>query len=304
MSLLKIDSLRSLSRIFTNSMFKNIVLDNDVKYFDYTVKKHIYSKWEYHSTEPRNIEILDYLYTELCNNYCNEYVFKNEILRQELLKKYTSYSEAVLLNEFAIWYSIADVVILNWEIQVFEIKTDLDSFVKLDKQLIDYMKFADKVYIVVSDVNRKKVKSIYKNTNIGILYLNNDWILKEEKKAIKNKDFDYETIFKTLRKKEYLNIIREVKWKKNFENLLRNPNSLIFRESLEIIKTINIKKFQKLALQEIKKRKNLLDIKDYINSAPDSLKYIYYNLELKYDDYNKLENFLYTNFSENVLSIS
>lgn len=302
MNLLDIDSLRSLSKIFTNSVFKEVVDNNYSDYFNYTVEKHIYSNDL--DKQKKNLELLNLLYDELFYNYCNEYIFKNEILRQELLMKYRNTSEAVLFNEFSIGWSIADVMILNWEVQIFEIKTDLDSFVKLDKQITDYMKFADKIYIVVSDINRKKVKEIYKKTNVWILYLDKEWVLREEKKAKKNMFFEHETIFKMLRKKEYLNIIQCTKWKKIYQNLLKTPNSLMFEESLKIIKTINIKKFQKLTLQELKKRKSDLSVESYMNSVPDSLKYICYNSEFWVLEYSKIEKFLYTNYAENVLSIS
>ncbi|MFK7780491.1 MAG: sce7726 family protein [Candidatus Gracilibacteria bacterium] len=284
---LEIDSLRSLSKIFTTSNFKEVIFNDNTSKIDYGIKQHLdKGKFTFYH------DVIEYLYKKLSSNYCNEYIYKNKLFHNELLKKYQSTSNAIMLDEFQVGKSKADFVILNGEIKIFEIKTELDSFCKLEKQISDYNKIADKVYIVVSYKDKDKILSLYSNTNLGIVILTKRGALKEEKKALNNKKFNHEVIFKSLRKKEYLNIINNYFGIKVLENLIISPNTLIFNNTLKLIKQIDIFAFQKLALTELKNRK--IKNKDilYSNDVPKELKHICYNLDLSLNEYSKLDKFL------------
>lgn len=142
------DSFRSLSNIFTPSNFRNIVVNSSLEKTISRIKKHKIGE------KPRSIEmLLKHFYRDLENNYRNEYVFKNALLNHKLLAEHCL-SDTVVLNEFRIGSSIADFVLLNGEIRVFEIKTDLDGFDKLSKQISDYQKVANRVYVVASNVRQ------------------------------------------------------------------------------------------------------------------------------------------------------
>lgn len=284
---LSIDSLRSLSRIFTTSNFRKVIFHNDTSRIDYWIQKHL-NKNDFSSYS----ELITYLYDELTRNYCNEYIYKNKLLQQELLQKYKTTSNTIMFDELQIWNSKADFIILNWEIKVFEIKTELDSFYKLEKQLNDYKKIANKVYLVISYKDKERALSLYEKTNIWIIVLTKKLILKEEKKALNNTNFDYEIIFKVLRKEEYLNIIKDFFWSITLDELLKKPNTLVFSNALELVKKIDIIIFQKLALKELKNRIPKDKEKIYSSIIPKELKHICYNLNLSENEYCKLNKFL------------
>lgn len=285
---LKIDNLRSLSQILTISNFRKIIFKDDSEYFTYWVKTHL---WWYHFK--RNAEIIRFLYKKLSKDYCNEYIFKNTLLSQKLLEKYKTSNDAIIIDELPVGNSIADFILINGKIQIFEIKTDLDSFVKLDKQICDYKKLANEVYIVVSHNYKDNLLKLYEKTNVGIIYLDKKWNLNTIKEAGNNLNFDHETIFKVLRKYEYINIINKEFWIKKAEIISNSPNTLIFKKAMNLTKKINIKKFQRLALKEIKKRKIDNDILDF-NNVPKELRYICYNLNFTKNEYSKLDKFLNT----------
>lgn len=277
----KIENLRSLSQIFSSSNFRKIVRKRDYSQTLYRINKHT-------NFDPnlKNQEALELIYTNLLKSYKNEYVYKNILINKLLLKKY-SLTSTVSFNEFKIGDSISDFILLNGEARVYEIKTELDKLDKIEKQIEDYQKFGNKIYIVAHQSHLPKLTQLYGNSEIGIIELTKRNALKEIKVAEENQRIDIETLFKTLRKEEYIEVISK------YYNAIPNvPNTLIFRECLNLAKKIPVLEFQKLVIEVLKKRTisnpNLLLSED----VPDSLKHICYNLNLSKKEYLQLSTFL------------
>lgn len=289
-----INKLRSLSQIFSLANFKKIVREENCLDTFYRIEK--YLKLEDHLT---NLEVINALYKSLVNNYKNEYIYKNTLINKLLINKY-SLKNTIALNEFKIGSSIADFVLLNGEACIYEIKTELDSLDKLDKQIEDYIKFADKIYIVTSSKHVTNLLTKYYNTNIGIIELTKRNALRTIKEA-KNMslNFNHETLFKTLRKYEYLSLIRGY-----FKIVPNVPNTQIFRECLKLSEKIDILEFQKLVIQKLKLR-NIANPEVFKErQIPESLKYICYSLDFSDDEYQKLDYFLSQNSKACISRIS
>ena len=281
----EISEIRSLSQIISPANFKKIVRKGDCYSTFYKIKKYTTVT---HSTT--NLDAINFIYKSLLKNYKNEYVYKNILTNKLLLKKY-SLKNTVALNEFNIGKSIADFVLLNGEARVYEIKTELDNLEKLDKQVLDYCKFADKVYIVTSSKHINKLIELYDNSTIGIIELTSRNALKTVKEAKNNSStFSHEALFKTLRKQEYLELIEE-----HFKYIPKVSNTLIFRECLNLAKEIEISIFQKLVINKLKTRNisNPKKIKE--ESIPESLKHICYTLDFSKNEYEELNSFLNKN---------
>ncbi len=279
-----IDSLRSLSEIFTTSNFSKIVRQRDHKIIERKIKKH----YSIEATNASYGKVIENLYLELQNDYRSEYFYKNNLLNKYLLKQY-SLSTTAVFNEFKIGNSIADFVLLNGSARIFEIKTDLDGLDKLEKQINDYRQFADSVYIVTSSKYVDKVLLDYSNSTIGIIEFTQRNTLKEHKKAESNsKFFNHQTIFKTLRKSEYMDIVKSY-----FGNIPNVPNTKIFRACFELVSQIEVIEFQKLVFNKLKNRKikcpNLLESE----KTPFELKHICYTLDFSEQEYTSLYTFLY-----------
>jgi hypothetical protein len=224
----------------------------------------------------------------MTESYCNEYIYKNTILQKKLLEKY-GFASTTLLSEFKIGKSIADLVLLNGEVKAFEIKTDLDSLKRLDSQLSDYQQFADKVYIVTNQKFIAQILNLYSNSNYGIIEFDGKDLI-ERKEALKSTTaFSYETIFKLLRKDEYLRIV------KLMHSFIPNvPNTLIFRECFKLVKEKTIFEFQKYAVEELKNRR--IDEPEYLINpkTPYELGFICYCLNLSEVQYHSLYELLDT----------
>lgn len=276
------ESLRSLSQIFTTANFNRIIRNKDYANTFARIKTHAAI-----SNNITNLELLNNIYNELLQSYRNEYIYKNLLINKRLIRKY-SLKNTIVLNEFKIGNSIADFVLLNGEAQIFEIKTELDDLSKLEKQIFDYYTFATKVYVVASSKHIKKILNMYKETKIGVIELTRRNSLKEIKKAQSNvKSLDHSVVFKSLRKKEYIEVLRT-----NSIPIPNVPNTIFFRKCLNLSKNIDIIDFQKSSIKVLKKRniKNPDLLKD--DKFPDCLKYICYSLNLSKMEYEELTSFL------------
>ncbi|MCF8297006.1 MAG: sce7726 family protein [Saprospiraceae bacterium] len=281
-----INKIRSLAQIISPSNFKKIVRESDYSSTFYKIKNYTSS-----NESTTNLDAINNIYSYLLKNYKNEYVYKNILTDKLLLKKY-SLKNTIALSELNIGNSIADFVILNGEASIYEIKTELDNLDKLQKQISDYYRFGDKVYIVTSSKYVDKLLDLYQNSSVGIIELTTRNALKTIKQAIKQSTFSHEILFKTLRKQEYLELIEEY-----FKFLPDVSNTKIFRECLALAKEINISIFQKLVIQKLKLRNisnpNIFREK----SIPESLKHICYTLDFSKNEYEVLDSFLNKNIN-------
>ncbi|MDH5602489.1 MAG: sce7726 family protein [Cyclobacteriaceae bacterium] len=277
----KIDGLRSLSQLFTPSNFKNVVRLGDMKGTNARIKKHLSI-----SGIVTYQDIFKAINNQLLKTYRSEYFYKNALLNKVVLGKY-SVNTTRVLNEFKIGSSCADFVFLNGEVRVYEIKTELDSLSKLHKQIEDYSQIADKVYVVCSKKHAKTLIEKLKNTAIGIIEFTPHNTLKEIKKANISNNLDHTTIFKTLRKSEYIDLLQ-----RELHIIPNVPNTRFFRECLKLAKTIEVKRFQQLAMEQLKRRG--LQCPKYLLSpeTPAELKYLCYTMDLNYNDYIRLHYIL------------
>ncbi|MGO3184496.1 MAG: sce7726 family protein [Aequorivita sp.] len=264
-------------------MFRNIVRKGDFVLFEKQTSKYLNT-----TGNDTNLDIIKTIYKALNKEYRCEYIYKNNLLLH-IIKTY-GLKKSLTFNELRIGASLADLVMLNGKVKIYEIKTELDNLEKLEKQIIDYKKFADEVYIVTDDKYAKKLLIKYNDTDIGIIILNSKNKLEVVKKAeISDLSFDFETIFKILRKQEYLDLVSD-----NFGYIPNVPNTKVFSTCYNLLSKIDIKDFQKQVLGKLKERKlkspNLLKSK----KTPVELKHICNSLDFNDSEYQKLYNFLET----------
>ncbi|MGI8583946.1 MAG: sce7726 family protein [Chitinophagaceae bacterium] len=282
------DFNRSLSRIFTNPVFKQIAQSGSSDYFLSKLKKYD----SLLSIEPgmQVKNIIENAYGYLGKNYRNEYVYKNTILNNILLGRH-SLRTATMLNEFKVCNSIADTVIINGTSTVYEIKTELDSPDKLEKQIQDYKKAFAKIYLVTHHSLTHKYLSLIQGSTLGLLSLSGRFNLTVVKEAIE----DYtclcnDTMMKTLRKEEYTFIIR--KYTGSVPNV---SNIRFFSECILIARKIESEVLHQLMLEQLCKR--IPAESDFLESEslPRELKHICLCINPNKKEYNNLFHFLTLN---------
>ncbi|EGR0546431.1 sce7726 family protein [Vibrio cholerae] len=147
-------------------------------------------------------------YSKLVNEYRNEYVYKNAIAEKIILGRHKLSSKCFYSTEFRIRGSIADVLIANGTTTAYEIKTEYDSFERLEGQLEDYAKVCDRIYVVIP--SSKVIEWAHKiPVDVGILVLTQKYTLQQIRESESHIDqFDMEALFSCFRRKEFINAIQ------------------------------------------------------------------------------------------------
>ena len=89
----------------------------------------------------------------ILNYYPNEICIKSSFIKQVLM----SGKKHVTIFELPVGNSRADLCKINGESMAYEIKTDLDNFTRLQKQIVDYYKIFEKVSIICSETNVENI---------------------------------------------------------------------------------------------------------------------------------------------------
>lgn len=271
---------RSYSSAFSRRVFFDIL-----KYGDFSHLNWLYCKYDKESSRPFNsyLEYIKYLYSSISKSYKCEYVFKNEIINQVLLKKYGR-ENTIAFNEFRVGNSIVDFAIMNGESIAFEIKTDFDSPRRLRKQMNDYKSVFNKSYIVVTSENRAFYENIIE-PEVGIIELiikNGRLALNPYRDAQSRNSIDVSIMMKCLRTSEYENIIKSY-----FGALPEVEPHQMYVTCSKRMAEIPFNTLNSLFLKEIKKRKSATNC---LGTIPKELRQIYLSMNLSNKDQILLMN--------------
>ncbi len=273
--------LSSFSRIFSPMVLDGIIQNNDSKYLRELLS--LSGMSEQMDMSISLSKFFDGVYWYLFRNYRNEYVYKNAIANKILLGRH-SLNTSNMLTEFRVNECKADVVIINGTMTVYEIKTELDSFSRLEKQIGTYFDFFEYVYVVTSASQVNRLCEILPAA-AGILVLTDRNTIKTVRNAISNKEnVKREVMFDSLRQPEYTRIIKEY-----FVKLPEVPNTMIFRECKKLFCEIPLDEALNLVKEVLKERRNDKVLKSFIHEVPDSL--YAYGISLG-EDRKKLESII------------
>lgn len=112
-----------------------------------------------------SIDVRAYIAETLYKNYPNEASVKGAFINKWLLRE----STAVSAFELPIGESRVDLCKINGDSYAYEIKTDLDSLVRLKKQIDDYKNVFDYTYVICSRDKMTEVASQVEE-DVGIIY--------------------------------------------------------------------------------------------------------------------------------------
>ncbi len=273
------EQLRSYSSVFSRRAFSDII-----EYDDFSKLDILFDRYDSNNKRIETYyEYIKYIYKILVKNYRCEYVYKNEIINELLIKKYGTQS-TIAINEFRVQGSIVDIALFNGESKAFEIKTEYDSKRRLDKQLDDYSHFFQKCYIVIPE----EQLCLYENdipSNVGIivLYLNRGRVnLREVKKAEFNDKINSGVLMRSIKTAEYKNIIKE------YYGYLPNVSCFdMFAECEILMAKIPQQELRRLILQEIKKRNSSTG---FIKTSPSEIRQICLSLNLNIKQLSELKD--------------
>ena len=238
--------LYSISRIFTPLVLNNIAIVGRSPYLAEIWHKFFQLRGGEVDTTFR--DFLNRMYRLLRDNYRNEYIYKNAIAKKILCGKHSP-NTTTMLSEFRVGICKADAVIINGTATVYEIKTELDTLARLGKQIKEYLKIFEFVNIITTE----KQANIIKNEcskKIGIKILTDRYTIATIRDPLSNKaNIQLSTLFDSLRKKEYLQIIKDL-----YGKIPNMPNTQIFTFCKNLYIQAPFDKVYNLTMNALKKR--------------------------------------------------
>jgi hypothetical protein len=194
---------------------------------------------------------------------------------------------AFMLTEFRVDDCKADAVVLNGTSHVYEIKSEMDSFERLDRQLTAYHKMFDFITVITTERLFKAVEERVP-PEVGIRVLaEGRYRFKTHgcrREAISNKaNVDPIVIFNSLQRQEYLKIIKE-----EFGVSLRHlPNTQIYGEAKKFFAQLAPETAHDKMVEVLKLRKQTRRLVDFIMEVPDSLKAASLSIRLTNEERNR-----------------
>ena len=211
-------------------------------------------------------KFFEWLYNFISGTYRNEYVYKNAIANKILLGRH-SLNTSCMLTEFRVGNCKADVVILNNTSTVYEIKSEYDSFDRVKEQVTSYMQMFDRVNVISSSSQLNKLATVLP-LEIGMMELTPKNTIHTVREATSvKKGVVPAVIFNSLRKPEYLSIIKKI-----FGYIPDVPNTRIYRECLELFCTLLPEIAHDEMVRTLYKRRNRKSLSKYIHTIPFSLR--------------------------------
>lgn len=190
-----------------NRVFTQRNLDSILIYGTSEINKEVLEKYKISYGDFTQKDAFINIYNYMNKKYRNEYFYKNQLLNKILIGRH-SLNTTGALRELSVGLSIADFLLINEKIQVFEIKSGLDNLQRLRGQLTDYYKAFTYVNVIMDEKHLLKVKNAlpYREAGLYVLTKRNT-IEKVRESREKNNLLNHTVIFQMLRKKEYENIL-------------------------------------------------------------------------------------------------
>ena len=271
-----------LTRVFTQNTLRDLMCEqNNISLLEKIVKRYEIS----FEGEVKNENVISEIYQYLGNSYRNEYFYKNTLLNKLIISVHRL-KTTTALTEVPVAKSKADFIMINGKAVVYEIKTELDTFERLETQLRDYYKAFDHVCVVTSESQAEELLVRFKDSPTGIYVLSKKNTIKRLKEPVEYREMlEKEQIFKILNKPEYENLIKNAK--KELPNV--TPVNY-YRECKRIACELSMQELYDLFLKELKKR-NRIDTIDF-NKIPYALRFLVYFSKFQKPQLEALDEYL------------
>lgn len=229
-----------------------------------------------------NRECINEVYRYLASHYKNEYYYKNEMLNQLVQ------SEDTAIVELPAAGSIADFIIVNESATVYEIKTALDNFDRLETQISDYSRAFAKASVVIPTEKLDRLLQKIDNQKIGIVIEKGGLFSVYREPVADVSHLSHRAIFGILRKTEYSAIIKQ-----RFGALPEVSDFEYYETCCALFSQIPMQEAYRLFVNTLKKRKLQQDILN----IPYGFHGLVYFLKLNRREYARFLDFLNQKFA-------
>lgn len=240
---------RKYAQAFGRSVYADILRWGDSEMLTLLCRTH------QHEEDETFMDCLHRFYSSMKLNYRCEYVFKNEIIAE--LRKHYACKQSLIINEFRVGNSIADLAFFNGESRAYEIKTRYDSPRRLKGQMYDYRRVFDKCFLVIEQSEIDNWMDY--DEDMGIVAFcfgpRGKITMKEVRPAKTNEHIDVDALMTCLRTVEYEYIAEHYGGAR-----LSEIKYIHFEECKAIMKRMEGKMLHDAFLETIEKRKSSFDL--------------------------------------------
>ncbi len=240
------------------------------------------------SPETKNItSVFSDVYSFMVKDYRNEYVYQNTLLNKLLLGKHNLHTTTAL-TQIPVGSSKADFILINGKAVVYEIKSDLDTFSRLDSQIEDYYTAFDHVCVLTSERYYETLRSRLSDTPVGISVLTKRNTISSTMKKEPVPDtsrLKHDQIFKVLRKAEFESVI--LSW---YGRLPDTSQVMYYGACQKMFERIPLLKAYNLSLIELKKRSKVQQ--SQLDQIPYALKSLVYFTNPTRKEWTLIDRFL------------
>ncbi|WP_235661552.1 sce7726 family protein [Mycobacteroides abscessus] len=173
----------------------------------------------------------DAAYEVMVGEYRCEYVYKTALVRHVGESSPTAHSMIGL----PVFLSIADVVVADRSVSAFEIKTDLDSYSRLELQLFSYASCFEHINVVTSVAKVSRVLAVVPD-HVGVIALDESAALIPVRPSVGGYSrLEIRSLFQVLRQSERLAVLGRL-----LDYTADVPNALLYRRTAELFTKIPI----------------------------------------------------------------
>lgn len=235
--------LRDYCSLFTSGVASKL-LKGDLTAIDHKIDRYD-SNWRNRKNATYQ-HYLRYAYGVIESHYRNEYVYKNSFLNQWLIRE-LGHDDTKVFNEFRVREAIADLATFNGKSRAFEIKTALDSDVRLPDQLVQYRKIFNEIYLIIPE---QKVGTYRAYSEAGLItYCTQHNKFSLERKAEYRNYVCIETVMHTLRSEEYKAAVKDY-----YGELPKMTSFTQFDKCKRLLHEVPNERMNELFIEIIKKR--------------------------------------------------
>ncbi|MCA2337267.1 sce7726 family protein [Mycobacterium avium] len=167
---------------------------------------------------------------QLASNYRCEYVYKSAVIKQAIATEPSAHA----MTGLPVFLSIADVVVAGEAASAFEIKTDLDSFTRLELQVLSYSRCFEFVHVVTSEAKAARVLDALP-AHVGVRALNEDSLTLTTVRPASggHSRLDPVSLFRVLRQSERLAVLH-----RRLGYTVDVPSALLYRRTAELFTSL------------------------------------------------------------------
>lgn len=235
------------------------------------------------SLSKRVFAIFDTAFSMLKHEGCrDEYIYKAALTHKILLGKH-SLQTASMINEFRVGNCKADVAILNGTATVYEVKSERDSLVRLERQVAAYATVFAKVYVIAPESHVRAVVDTVPDF-VGILCLNRRHQISTLRDAIDQPERTLPgAIFDSIRTVEARMILSS--FGISVPNVPNTELHAVLRRAFVRLDPIQA---QEGMVRILKRTRNLLPLSALVDQLPSSLQTAALSIPLRKVDHQRL----------------